>query len=119
MKRIVLLTIIGSLGWAGCSKKQENQPAATNPPATSSGSPLTAPLDYVGAVGKAQQSATKVTSTVGIQQAITMFYTEEGRYPKNLNELVGGNYLPKLPDPPSGMKYDYNPTNGQLRVVPK
>jgi hypothetical protein len=117
MKLIFLLSAIVCLGWAGCSQKQEKEPAATNEPSSSSGNPLTAPVDYIGAVGRAQQSAGKVASTVGIQQAIQMFYTQEGRYPKNLNELVGGDYLPRLPSPPAGMKYDYNPTNGQVRVV--
>jgi len=48
-----------------------------------------------------------------------MFYAQEGRYPKNLDELVGPNYLSRLPAPPPGMKFDYNPGTGQLKVVPK
>jgi hypothetical protein len=84
----------------------------------SSGNPITAPVDYLGAVGKAQQSATQTTSTVGLQQAIQHFQIQEGRYPKNLNELVGPNLLTSLPAPPHGMKFDYNPTTGQVKVVP-
>jgi len=36
-----------------------------------------------------------------------------------LNELVSPNYLPRLPSPPPGMKFDYNPATGQVKVVPQ
>jgi hypothetical protein len=76
-------------------------------------------VDYLGAVSKAQQSAQKVASTVGITQAIQQYYTVEGRYPKTLNDLVSPDYLSRLPDPPPGMRFDYNPATGEVRAVPK
>ena len=86
---------------------------------TSSGNPLTAPADYVGALGKAQKSAQKTLSTVGLDQAIKTFHTEEGRLPKDLNELVSKGTISQIPSPPRGMKYDYDSTTGVIKVVPE
>src|SRR6185436_1634969 len=77
-----------------CQKKQEAAPppapAPTNAPAasSSSGNPLTAPVDYLGAVAKAQQSAVKTIDTVSLNNAIQLFQVQEGRFPTDLNELV-------------------------------
>jgi hypothetical protein len=63
-------------------------------------SPLTAPADYAGAVINAHQKAINVVDTTSLNQAIKMFQTEQGRNPKDLNELVTEKYIPKIPDPP-------------------
>lgn len=118
MKRWVWMLSLGAvLGCVGCGPKESAPGKATNE-TSSAGNPLTAPVDYLGAAAKAQQSASKTTSTLGIQQAIKLFQTQEGRNPQNLNELVGGDYLSRLPDPPAGMKFDYNPETAVIRVVP-
>jgi hypothetical protein len=103
----------------GCGNHEGGSPSAATNSASSSGNPITAPVDYLGAIGKAKKSASKVATSVGITEAIKMFYIQEGRYPKDLNELVSPDYLPKLPAPPPGMKFDYNPTNGVVKVVSK
>jgi hypothetical protein len=100
---------------SGCGKS-EPQPAGK--PANS-GNPLTAPVDYLGAAAQAQKKSMKTLDEVGLNQAIQMFNVSEGRYPKDLNELVNPSYLSKLPTPPPGMKFDYNPATGQVKVVPK
>ena len=99
----------------GCKEKK----AATPPNNASSGNPLTAPADYVGAIGKAQQSAQKTLSTVGLDQALKTFYTDEGRFPKDLNELVTKGTISQVPPPPRGMKYDYDSKAGTIIVVPE
>lgn len=110
--------ILACLALAGCgSKETQPTPPATN--TTTSGNPVTAPVDYLGAVSKAQQSAVKTTSTVGLQQAINQFQVTEGRYPKDLNELVAKETISSVPAPPAGMKYDYDPATGQVKVVKK
>ena len=83
----------------------------------SAGNPLTAPVDYLGAAGKAKRAAEKTVDTVGLNQAIQLFQAQEGRLPKTLDELVSKRYVSSIPAPPAGMKYDYNPQTGQLRVV--
>jgi len=113
-----LILIAGLLCLAGCSRKEEGLETKATNAAASSGNPLTAPVDYLGAVSKAQKMSVKAIDTAYITQAISLFNASEGRYPKDLNELVEEKYLPKL-DPPYGMKFQYNPTTGQIRVVPK
>ena len=104
----------------GCGG-DSSQPAkpATNAPSTnaSSGNPLTAPVDYLAAAGKAQQSAVKTVDTVSINQAIQLFLVENGRYPKDLNELVEKKFMPKLPAAPYGMKLAYDANTGKVSVV--
>ncbi len=80
---------------------------------------MTAPVDYLGAINKARQSAVKTVGAVSLDQAIKTYYAQENRYPKNLEELVSSGVLPKLPEPPNGMRFDYDPTNGLVKVVPQ
>src|SRR5690348_9698374 len=101
---ITLLFTAACFLFTGCEDKKA-APAAK----TDSGNPLTAPVDYVGAVGQAQKSMQKTLSTVGIDQALKAFSAEEGRYPKDLNELVTKGTISQIPSPPRGMKYDYDP----------
>ena len=100
-------------GWAteaGCSKKATSPPAGGN-------SPLTAPVDYLAAQGKAKQYSTKVISTVQLENAIQQFHAMEERYPLNFEELVKTHYLGAMPAAPRGKKFIYNPENGQIGLV--
>jgi hypothetical protein len=99
----------------GCKQEKKNAP----PGDTSSGNPLTAPADYVGAIAQAQKSAQKTLGGVGIDQALKTFYTEQGRFPTNLNELVSKGTVSNIPPPPRGMKYDYDSKVGTIKVVPE
>jgi hypothetical protein len=103
----------------GCGEKSA-------PPATakkvdtqnnSSGNPVTAPVDYLGAVAKAKKTAVSVVDSTSLKRAIDTFKQEEDRYPKDLNELVAKQYIPALPAPPYQMKYQYNSATGDLKVV--
>lgn len=102
---------------AGCSDKQPTPPAGAATNANNTGNPITAPVDYLGAAAKAQKSAVKVVDTVSINQALQLFNAQEERYPTDLNELVAKKYLPSLPAPPSGMKFDYDAKAGTVRVI--
>ena len=118
MKTAHLLLLLAGLALAGCGNKEGKSTAsATN--GNSSGNPITAPVDYLGAVAKAKKSAETTVETVSLNQAIQQFSVAEGRYPKDLNELVTEKYLPKLPEPPYGMKIVYDATKGEVKVVPK
>ena len=104
---------------AGCGKSGESGGAkSTNEVATNS-NPITAPVDYLGAVSKAKKVSEKTIDTAYINQAIQMFQASEGRLPRDLNELVAEKYLPKLPEAPYNMKIVYDATRGQVQVVPK
>jgi len=116
MKTIAFFLLAAGLLLAGCKKDEPGSAGKTN--ASSSGNPLTAPVDYVGTVVRAKGSATKTVMGAGFDQAIALFYTETGRFPKDLKELTP-QYLPNIPPPPVGMKYDYDPKTGVAKVVPE
>src|SRR3954468_10682009 len=114
-RSFIILSMAGSLLF-GCSK---SEPAGQSKSSGSSGNPITAPVDYLGAAAQGQKKAMKTLDEAGLNQTIQMFYAAEGRYPKDLNELVKPDYLSSLPNPPPGMKFDYSPASGQVKVVPK
>ena len=117
-KSFILLILVAGL-FVACKKNQDtSSTSGTNPPA-GSGNPVTAPVDYLGAVAKAKKTADAKLETASINKAVQMFYAQEGRYPKDLNELVRPEYLRQLPPPPVGMKYSYNPATGEVKVVPQ
>ena len=116
MKSTASIVLLAGLLISGCGKDAPPSSGSTN--TSSSGNPLTAPVDYLGAVSKAKKTADKTVATVGIDQAIKMYSAEMGTMPKNLNELVP-SYLPSIPPAPAGMKYDYDPKTGVVKVVPK
>jgi hypothetical protein len=83
----------------------------------SSGNPVTAPVDYLGAVNKAKKFSVKQADLASVKQAIQLFKSEEERFPTSLKELVDKKYLPALPQPPYQMKYTYNPATGEANIV--
>jgi hypothetical protein len=116
MKRPCFLSLAASLLLIGCGQSNEKPGQPTNAAAGGS-SPLSAPADYVGALGKAQQLAVKTVDTTSLNQAIQMFGVENGRNPKDLNELVEKKFIPSIPAAPYGMKLEYNAAEGKVKVV--
>jgi hypothetical protein len=116
MKTPFCFCLAASLLLVGCGKSSDKPALPTNGSASGS-SPLSAPADYVGALGKAQQTAVKTVDVSSLNQAIQLFNVENGRYPKDLNELVESKFIPKIPDAPRGMKLDYDATAGKVKVV--
>jgi len=116
MKSTASIVLLAGLLLSGCGKDAPPSSGSTN--TSSSGNPLTAPVDYLGAVSKAKKTTDKTVATVGIDQAIKMYSAEMGSMPKDLNALVP-SYLPSIPPAPTGMKYDYDPKTGIVKVVPK
>ena len=115
------LLILACAGLAGCGKNAEAPSKAAAKPDinnNSSGNPVTAPVDYLGAVAKAKRTAVKVTDLASVKQAIQIFHSEEERFPKDLNELITKQYIPALPTAPYQMKYRYNAANGEVTIVP-
>jgi hypothetical protein len=115
MKVLLLVTLAVVALVTSCSKKEAPK---TQESGTSSGNPVTAPVDYLGAAAKANNTATKTLDLVNVSQAIRMFEASETRSPKNLNELVEKGYLKKLPVPPTGMKFSYDASTAQVKLVP-
>ena len=116
MKKLFCLPLAASLLLAGCGGSSDQQTQATNGAAASS-SPLSAPADYLGALGKAKQAAVRTVDTSSLNQAIQLFNVDHGRNPKDLNELVEEKLITKIPDAPYGMKLEYDAVAGKVRVV--
>src|SRR5829696_2266245 len=115
MRMALPLIMMAGLLFCGCGKR-DSASSSTN--TSASGNPITAPVDYLGAAAKANRAAEKTVDTVGLNQAVQLFQVQEGRLPKNLDELVTKKYVNSIPPPPAGMKYDYNTQTGQLKIVP-
>jgi hypothetical protein len=85
----ILIAIVAAVLVAGCSKS--SQPGA-NATALS-------PVDNMTA----------------LQQAIQKFNSQEGHFPKTLDELAP-KYIAKVPDAPAGYAYNYNAATGELKL---
>ena len=115
MKTSCFLSVVTGLLVAGCG--ETNSPSGQTTNAAAGENPLTAPVDYLDAVGKAKQSAIKTVDVTSLNQAIQMFNVDNGRFPTDLNELVAEKYIPKIPAAPYGTKLEYDATTGKVKVV--
>ncbi len=125
MKTSFLVLIAAGLFLAGCGGSNSGKQAqTTNSTATSTnttvnyntGNPLTAPVDYLGAVAQAKKYSEKQIDLAYLNEAIQQFNAMEGRYPKDLNELMP-NYIGKIPNAPYGFKIVYDAATGTVKVV--
>ena len=123
MKPSFLILVAVGLLLAGCGKNNSNshrQGTNTSPTnnTTSSAQPAPSSVDYLGTLMRADKSAVKTIDVSYLNEAVQLFNTQEGRLPKDLNELVP-NYVGKLPATPYGTKLDYDPSTGVVKVVPQ
>lgn len=122
MKMIFPILTIGAMVLSGCGNDNAGKTNSTN--ATTATSAPTAPtneggssLNYLGTLAAAQNSAVKTVDVASLNKALNEFNVQEGRFPKDLSELVP-NYIAHVPQAPVGYKLDYNPTTGIVKVVP-
>jgi hypothetical protein len=108
------ISIVAATLLAGCGGKSGSSAQGTNSVSTATNGFG----GYVKSLGEAQKIADKTIDMSYINQAIQLFNVQEGRYPKNLQELVP-NYVAKIPDAPAGSKIIYDATKGEVKVVPQ
>jgi hypothetical protein len=127
MKAILFSALAAGILLTGCSQSNSTNPpqgtnatsAGTNAePNYNTGNPVTAVPDYLGAVAQAERHAEKVIDVSYINQDIQLFHASEGRYPKDLQELIP-DYLAKMPPVPYGYKLDYDTNTYTVKVVKK
>jgi hypothetical protein len=117
MKGIVLLPIAALFITTGCNpSSSSSQSPSTNASANATNADS---VPYYGAMIKAKRNATTTADVASLKPAIDQFQVEKGRFPKDLNELVQEKYISKVPDAPYGMKLDYDPATGVVKVVPQ
>ena len=108
---LLLLSVI----LIGCGEQQTSSP----PPAAAEPKPGAAEGTYLGNLADAQKRAVKSVDITSLNSAIQTFQVQEGRNPKDLNELVEKKIMSKLPPPPAQMKFEYNPVDATVKVVPE
>ncbi len=121
MKQVACRWILGVgviLLATGCGPKSSETKSGKAAQDSGAGNPLTAPVDYLGAVGAAQKRAERFADLTPVQQAVQAFQAGEDRLPANLQEIVTEGYLPKLPMAPAGSVLAYDPRTGQVRFLP-
>jgi hypothetical protein len=120
MKTLLLAGVAVSILAAGCGKgpgQATSQNATNTDSGTNGGSLVTAPVDYLNSIAKAEHDAVKTIDVSTVNAAIRQFQVEQGRYPKDLDELVQNKYIPRIPPVPYGYKLDYDAATGEAKVV--
>ena len=106
----------------GCGNSEEKPSAESKEAAAQvpeEGNPLTAPVDYLGAVNKANKFANKSIELAQVNKAMQEFKITEGRNPKDLAELVESGFLAQEPKAPYGMEVKYDVQTGKVTIQPK
>jgi hypothetical protein len=116
MKTFFLTALAAALCLTGCGDKSSTSTASTNAVSTG-GNPLDAPGDYLKAVANGKQSADKTIDVTSLKKAIELFNVDQGRNPKDLQELVQKRFIPQIPTPPYGTKLVYDANAGTVEVV--
>jgi hypothetical protein len=113
MKPLPFLLLAGLLAVSGCGNNQTSTSQTTNAaaPAAPAGD------NYGSVLVNAQKLAVSVVDTSSLKQAIQLFNAQEGRNPKDLNELVSSHLIGQIPPAPHGKKFDYNPDTGEIKLV--
>jgi hypothetical protein len=78
---------------------------------------VSAPVDYLGAIGAAKTLAEKTVDLAQLNQAVQLFLADEGRYPKDLKELVEKKWLTQIPKAPYGKRIEYDPATGRVSIL--
>jgi len=116
MKKLIFSAILLSVSAitfiTGCGDKSTPPTQATNATST-----VNSPADYLGAMARSEQSAVKTIDTASVKSAVQMFQADQGRLPKDLNELVEKKFLQKIPATPPGTRINYDPQTGDVKVV--
>lgn len=116
MKIACMPALAAALVLVGCSDNSSQTATSTNASPSTAASPANAPADYLRAIANGQQTAVKTVDTTSLDKAIQLFNVDNGRNPKDLNELVQKKYIPKIPDVPFGTKLVYNATDGSVKI---
>ncbi|HOL22238.1 MAG TPA: hypothetical protein PLQ41_05235 [bacterium] len=94
-------------GFVSCSRKKKTEEELT---------PFNAIEKYGGVMGTALKRSKAMDDVLYLKNKINTFQAQEGRYPYSLNELVEKKYIDRLPEPPKGMSFRYDPSTGNVSV---
>jgi len=109
-----LISLAAALVLAGCGNNQGGSSQTNN---VSTGAEPAPAGNYLDALANSRDRAVKVIDTAALTQAVQMFNATEGRFPKDLDELVTNKLIAEVPVTPRGKKLDYNPATGEVKLV--
>ena len=106
-KIMIYLCLLTLLLVVSCSRKKKAEEKLT---------PFNAAEKYGGVMGTALKRSKAMEDILYLKNKINTFQIQEGRYPSSLDELVEKKYIEKLPQPPAGMTFHYDPSTGSVDV---
>jgi hypothetical protein len=109
-----LMLLAAALVLAGCGN---NQGGSSQTNTVSSGTVPAPSGNYLDTLANSRDRAVKVIDTAALTQAVQMFNATEGRFPKDLEELVTNKLIAEIPVTPRGKKLDYNASTGEVKLV--
>ncbi len=112
MKTLRLIPAVLLLALVGCSKSTPSEGGDGGAPQKTTATPG----DYLNNLTTAEKRASKTVDTSAVNRAIETFYVEEGRFPKDLLELVELKYIPLIPKLPEGANWDYDTNTGVVMI---
>jgi hypothetical protein len=99
---------------AGCGN---NQGGSSQTNSASTGAPSAPSGNYLDTLANSQDRAVGVVDIASITQAVQVFNANEGRYPKDLAELVTNKLISEIPPTPRGKRLNYNAATGEVKLV--
>jgi outer membrane biosynthesis protein TonB len=106
---------VGPAGHQAAPKQA--QAAAPAPTHKVGESVLYGPGDYLETTVGALPYAKRTLATANLENTLKAYQASEGHWPASLDELAKWLGQP-VPPAPQGMKYDYDPKTGAVKVVP-
>jgi hypothetical protein len=122
ISRILCVGVVAaSLILTGCIEKRRpsgspQKPPAANPTDGEQGAKGPG-AEYGRNLANAEKKAAEVTGLTTLVRAVQQYQVVEGRYPSSLDDLVANRYLQKIPRPPRGKRFTYDPPTGKVDMA--
>jgi len=89
------------LAGAGCGKKQDIEEKAKETGAK---------------VFQKMKTTAHQDNLLYLKNKINTYKRQNGKYPDSLQKLVDQGFIDKIPEPPAGMQYQYDPSTGAVTL---
>jgi hypothetical protein len=108
MKTLLLIAFVAVsvLSLSGCGDGSSSSAPAQNTSSANNSNPIKQPIDY----------AEKKAGLAALTEAVRQYNVQEGHYPQTLQDLMP-NYIARIPDAPTGYKWNYDATAGTVTMV--
>jgi len=107
-----ILSVLAAISLAACARERSRAVSDEEYDAAAEG-----PRDYRQMLDRARERQGETTLLTKLQDAVERFQFDLARLPTNLTELVAQRYLDRIPPPPSGMAFSFDPVHGNVSLV--